>query len=198
MHVRHALFFAPLLAIVACGDEGTTPDDNEVITTVALGFTPTGGAETVFEFDDADGDGGAAPVIDPIAIAPGSFTMTVRFLDRLEDPLEEITDEVEDESDQHQLFFTGTAVNGPATNNPSAPLTQAYADTDVNGIPIGLDNTIVATAGTGTLTVTLRHMPPVNDTAVKVPDLAAQVKAGGIESIGGSTDASVSFMVTVQ
>jgi hypothetical protein len=194
MHPRYAL----ILAIAACGDDGTIPDNNEVITTVALGFTPTGGAATVFEFDDADGPGGAAPMIDPIAIAPGTSTLTIRFLNRLEDPPEEITDEVDDESDQHQLFFTGTAVNGPATNNPGAPLTQTYADTDSNGLPVGLDNTITATAGTGTLTVTLRHLPPINGTAVKVPDLAAQVKAGGVESIGGSTDASVTFTVTVQ
>ena len=33
----------------------------------------------------------------------------MRFLNELEDPAEDITEEVEDESDQHQVFFTGTA-----------------------------------------------------------------------------------------
>ncbi|MEO8704489.1 MAG: hypothetical protein ABI867_30830 [Kofleriaceae bacterium] len=193
------LFCLFTMVTAACGgDDGGTPDDNEVITTVALELTPVGGTVTTFEFDDADGPGGSAPVIDPITLAPGNYTLGVRFINRLEDPPEEITDEVNDENDQHQLFFTGTAVDGPASNHPGAPLAQAYSDTDVNGIPVGLANAIVATAGTGTLTVTLRHMPPINGTAVKVPNLADMVKSAGIDSIGGSTDASVSFMVTVQ
>jgi hypothetical protein len=81
--------------------------------------------------------------------------------------------------------------------SPSAPLTHAYTDSDANGLPIGLANTIGAVAGTGTLTITLRHLPPVNDVAVKTADLASQVRSGGFVSIGGSTDATVNFNATV-
>jgi len=137
-------------------------------------------------------------VIDPVNLTAGMFTLAVGFENRLEDPPEIITTEVMDESDQHQLFFTGTAVNGPASDQPGAPLSHAYADMDVNQLPIGLSNTITAATGTGTLTVTLRHMPPVNDVAVKVAGVAEQVKTGGFAAIGGSTDAQVNFTVTVQ
>jgi hypothetical protein len=48
------------------------------------------------------------------------------------------------------------------------------------------------------MTVTLRHLPPLNDLAVKTPDLAARVKTGGFASIGGENDAKVDFVTTVQ
>jgi hypothetical protein len=189
--------FAFVLA--ACGDDGGGGNENEVITTVMLSFTPTGGGAAVTaEVDDPDGDGGQAPTVQPVNLTAGAYTLAVRFQNRLEDPAEEITTEVMDESDQHQLFFTGTAVNGPASNVPAAPLTHAYADTDANGLPIGLSNTITAAAGTGNLIVTLRHMPPVNDQPVKTSTTAEMVKTGGFNAIGGSTDAQVTFPVTVQ
>jgi hypothetical protein len=120
----------------------------------------------------------------------------VKFLNRLATPEEDITAEVNDEATNHMLFFTGTAVDGPASNHPGAPLTQSYADMDANGLPIGLANTIVASAGAGPFTVTLRHMPP-EEPPVKSADTAMQVKTSGFDMIGGSTDASVDFMVTV-
>lgn len=184
----------------ACGDDGSDGgNENEVITTVELTFTPTGGGTAIVAAaDDPDGDGGNPPSIDPVNLANGvTYTMTVRFQNKLETPPEEITDEVRDEGTEHQLFFTGSAVKGPATNNTIAPLTHDYADTDSGGIPIGLTNTIVAATGNGQLTVTLRHMPPINNNAVKVADVATQVKSGGIQSIGGDTDAQVTFAVTV-
>jgi len=203
--MRHSLALclsASLCFAAACGGGSDEPEnENEVITTVTLTFTPSaGGTAIVAAFDDPDGDGGEAPTIDPINLAAAAtYDMTVKFENQLEDPAEDITLEVMDESDQHQLFFYGTAVDGPASTQPGAPLTHAYADQDVNGLPIGLDNTITANAaGTGVMTVVLRHMPPVNDEPVKVDGVAAQVASGGIESIGGSTDAKVDFNVTVQ
>jgi len=189
------------LLFAACSDDedGGAVNENEVITTVSLTFAPAGGGSSITAaFDDPDGDGGAAPTVDPIALTAGTtYAVTVRFLNKLETPPGEITDEVRDESDQHQVFFTGTAVNGPATNAPTAPLTHSYADTDAADLPIGLSNTIVAAAGTGSLIVTLRHMPPVNGTAAKVAGLAGRVKTGGIEALPGDTDAQVTFAVTV-
>jgi hypothetical protein len=95
------------------------------------------------------------------------------------------------------VFFTGTAVNGPASNQPTGALTHTYSDTDVNGLPIGLVNNVAAKAGTGTLTLTLRHMPLLNGSAVKVAGVADTVKASGFAAIGGETDVSVNFAVTV-
>ena len=190
---------ASVSSLAACGDGADGDNENEVITTVTLTFAPQGsGAAVTAEFDDPDGDGGDPPTADPVDLAAGTYTMTVIFENRLEDPPEDITTEVEDESDEHQVFLTGTAVDGPASDNPGAPLSHAYADQDAGGLPIGLSNTITAAAGTGQLTVTLRHLPPVNDTAVKTADLPSQINAGGFSSIGGTTDATADFTVTVQ
>lgn len=125
----------------ACGDDGDADsgNENEVITTVSLTFTPAGGgAPVTASFDDPDGDGGAAPTTDPVSLVKGtSYTMTVRFLNKLVTPPEEITTEVRDEGVEHQIFLTGTAVKGPATSNASAPLTQSYADSDERGCRSG-------------------------------------------------------------
>lgn len=185
------LMMACLLS--ACGPLGNGAlNEQEVITSMILTFTPTGGGPPITaEFDDPDGDGGELPTVQPIALAPGDFTMTVRLQNRFEDPPEEITDEVRDESDVHLFLFTGNAVA------PGGPITQTYADTDLNGLPIGLSNHITARAGTGTLVVTLRHMPPELP-PVKAADTVDQAREAGIDSLGGATDATVAFMVTVQ
>ena len=188
------------LGAAACDDLGDgSQNENEVITTVALQLAPMGGGAAIdAAFDDADGDGGEPPKVDPINLAAGTtYTLTVRLLNKLEDPPEEITDEVRDEGDEHQLFFTGTAVGGP-TDRPPPPLRHSYGDTDLAGLPIGLTSTVAASSGSGTLTVTLRHLPPIDGAAVKTADLAERVKTGGIGAIGGETDAEVSFAVTVR
>lgn len=206
MRLPTTLLLATSLCLAACGgDDDDTGDDgggneNEVITTVTLDFAPQGGGDAVtFEWNDPDGDGGAGPTVDPINLADGTtYTLAVGFENRLEDPPEIITQEVMDESDQHQVFFTGSAVSGPASDAQGAPMTQTYGDQDVNGFPVGLENTVVAAAGTGQLTVTLRHMPPVNDTPVKTGALGQTVIASGLEGLPGSTDAQVNFDVTVE
>lgn len=183
---------------VACGDDGGSTNENEVITTVILEFAPAGGGAAIAaEFDDPDGDGGAPPTIDPVNLTAGTYALAVRFQNRLETPAEEITTEVTNESAFHQLFFTGTAVVGPASSTATGPLTQSYSDQDANGFPIGLANAVTAAAGTGTLTVTLRHMPP-EEPPVKAANTAMLVKSGGLDAIGGSTDAQVNFTVNVQ
>jgi hypothetical protein len=182
------------------GDDHDHDHENEVITTVVLAFTPAGGgSELVFEWADPENDG--SPVIDDVVLSDAEdYTLSVSFLNELEDPAEDITVEVNDESDQHQVFFTGTGVEGPATGaNPGAVIEHAYADTDGNGLPVGLDNDIVTRAvGTGELTVTLRHMPAENDQAVKVDGAAEDVAEGGFGAIGGDNDAQVTFGLAVE
>ena len=196
---KHCIVMIALssIAFAACSDDGGTTNENEVITTVILNFAPAVGPEVTVTWNDPDGDGGAAPTIDPVRLAPGDYTMTVQLQNRLASPQVEITEEVSEERNVHLLLFTGSAVVGPATSNATGPLTQGYGDMDDNGLPVGLTNTIAAHAGTGQLTVTLRHMPP-EEPPVKAANTVMLVKAGGIDSIGGSTDAQVNFTVTVQ
>ncbi len=181
-----------LVVLAGCALDAQTLDDQEVITTVILDFDGT-----TFSFDDVDGDGGEPPVIDDITLAPGDYTLSIRFQNGLEDPPEEITEEVRDESAQHLLLFTGSAVVGPATTNTSGPLAHSYADTDANGLPIGLENMIVATPGAGLLTLTLRHLPPELPPE-KSADTVAIARDDGLDALGGATDAQVSFSVTVE
>ncbi len=193
------ILVAATLAACDAGNDDPDGNEGEVITTVTLTFTPAGGgAAIVAAFDDPDGDGGEPPTVDPVDLVDGaSYALTVTFANGLEDPPEDITAEVADEAEQHQVFFTGTAVTGPASEQPGAPLAHAYDDQDGNGLPIGLASTIAAATGSGALIVTLRHMPPVNGAAVKTATSAADVAAGGFAAIGGATDAQVTFVVTV-
>jgi hypothetical protein len=195
---------APLLVLFTAACNGVeepdpSPNDVEVITTVVLTFSPdAGGADLEFRWADPEDDG--SPVIDDVVLPSGAYTLGVRFLNELESPAEEITEEIEDESDEHQIFFTGSGVEGPATGtNAAAVMTHAYGDTDANGLPIGLENDITTVqAGTGDLTVTLRHLPPEDGSDVKLADLAGSVATGGFGSIGGDNDVQITFPVEVQ
>ncbi len=190
---KTALFLAPFMS--ACGEDVTEPDDhneNEVITTVTLRFTPQGGGLAVeATFQDPDGDGGQAPTIDDITLTGGrTYALTLTLQNGLESPPEDITEEIAKEDDEHQIFFTGSAVG--------SALVHTYNDMDDNGNPVGLTNTIAASAGSGQLTVTLRHLPPVGGSPVKVAGLAAQAAGSGIAGLPGDTDVSVTFDVMVQ
>lgn len=188
-----------LATLPACGDPIDAGNENEVITTVGLTFTPEGGGlPLTFELDDRDGDGGDPPTVDTIDLPPDAYTMEVFFENRLEDPAEDITEEVLAEAEEHQIFFTGSAVDGPAAANPGASILHAYADEDSRGLPVGLTSTVTVAAGTGELVVTLRHLPPVDDQPVKTSTLAAEVRDGGFAAIGGTTDARATFPVSVQ
>ncbi len=190
--------FTSLIALAGCGDNAAGGNENEVITTVTLTFTPAaGGTAVVAAVNDPDGDGGNPPMVDPINLSAGTYATAVAFENRLAKPPVDITKEVMDEPDQHQIFFTGTAVNGPASNQSGAPLAHAYADTDANSLPVGLSNSITAAKGSGMLTVTLRHMPPVNGRPVKTAAAAMTVRDSGFSALGGSTDAQVTFPATV-
>lgn len=190
-----------LLFVSACGhnaEPGHGGNEGEVITTVILEWTPTMGGDTRrFVFDDPDGDGGDPPTVDTIDLAAGDYDVQVLFENRLETPVEDITQEIADEAQDHQVFFTGSAVSGPASDSPDAALVHGYDDLDRNGLPIGLQNQLSASTGDGELIVTLRHLPPLTGGPQKDETNAASVKAAGFSAIGGSSDAQVRFAAEV-
>lgn len=201
--LRPTLALPVTLFLAACGGDVENPagtNEQEVITTVTLTFTPNGGGDAVTAaWDDPDGDGGAAPAIDAVTLtASTTYALTVTFTNKLASPAEDITEEVEAEGDEHQLFFTGTAVNGPAAVNAGAVLEHAYDDVDAEGLPVGLANTVTTRSGSGKLTVTLRHLPPVSESPVKTAQLAANAAQDGLGALPGDSDASVTFDVTVR
>ena len=172
-----------------------------MITTVTLRFQPSSGSPLVASFRDLDGDGGAPPEVDSIALVPGtSYDLGIEILNELENPPEDVTLEIAEEDDEHQVFFTGTGVESPATGpNLSALIVQAYSDLDGDGSPLGLLSTIdVVSPGSAVFRVTQQHMPPVNGTSVKTGTLADLVASSGLESLPGEPDFSIEFALTVE
>lgn len=176
-----ALLVIPVIFSTSCSNDDAPVNEEEVITTVTT--TLVGGGQTItLTSRDLDGDGPNAPVVTVSGnlLAGTTYTGSTTFLNELESPAEDITIEVEEEGADHQVFY----------QLPSSIGTVTYTDTDANGRPIGLNFTLVAgTSGsTGTLTVTLRHLP--NKTA-------SGVSGGDITNAGGNTDAAVTFSVAV-
>ena len=172
--------------------------DHEVITTVILNF----------EADDGDDVSATARsthtgdlIIDDINLTDGTnYVLTFEILNEEETPPEEIHLEIADEDDDHQIFFQGSAVVGPATgDNEDALVQQYYADADENGLPIGLVNDILTLQpGVGELTVTLRHMPLQDGERTKTAGAAEEVAMNGLSAIGGDNDFSIDFDLTVE
>jgi len=189
-------------------DHGHEHNDSEVLTTVTLTFTPQDqGDVVVAAFSDPDGDGGVSGSAEPITLLAGTtYDLRIVFTNDLEQPPGDITAEIEDEAEEHQIFIAGEGVGGPASSDDAAVLvSHGYADQESSygadtvgdDLPVGLASIITATtAGTGTLTVRLQHLPELNGTPQKVAGLAERLGMG--EALPGDTDAAVEFELTVQ
>lgn len=189
--LQHTLIAGLALAMTITGckkddDDPIAPappaNEEELITTLRLHFHSANDVEhKIFSFVDEDGDGGAAPVITTEALSADSiYAVEIEVLNESVEPADDISVEIEEEGAAHQFFFRP---NGVA-------VTTVYADTDVNGRPIGLRSTwTLGSAGSGTVTVTLRHEPDKN---------AAGVSMGDITNAGGETDIEVVFPCVVE
>lgn len=205
MHINKFLVIPASLCGTLLGcpnieDPEDPANEQEVITTVALTFAPDDGGAAL-EFSHADPENDGDPVIDDITLAAGtSYTLTVEFINELEVPPENLTVEVDAESDEHQVLVYGSGVEGPVTGaNADHLVTHAYDDEDANGLPVGLVNTIDAVnAGNAELKVMLRHLPPENGVAVKGAAIAEDFAAGGSAAIPGDVDADVTFPLSVE
>lgn len=210
MKTKH-LIVAPLLLALACGDEDTVVDDagEEVITTLTLTFVPAGGGTPlVATFRDPDGEGGDPPTqLDDIVLAASTtYQLTIVALNETvppSDPDYRIIDEIAEEAEEHQFFFTGPAVESDTTAaNPGALAVVAYDDVESDyadaatdpDLPVGIQSTVdtADTAGgpiTQGFVVTLQHQPPRSGVPVKTA-------TSGISD--GDTDIEVAFDITVQ
>ena len=162
--------------------EPEIPNEEEVITTLIYTLTPVGGGDAVvFSFEDLDGDGGDDPVIVNGTLSENtSYNAELELLNETEMPADDITLEIVEEAEEHQFFFDSDATG----------VTIAYDDMDSDGNPIGLATIFSTTdAGTGELTIVLRHEP--NKSASGVSD-------GDITNAGGETDIEVSFDLNVE
>lgn len=172
-----------MLLLTGCKkDDPVIPNEEEVITTLNYTLTPSdGGTPVVFTFQDLDGDGGNPPIITGGTLAMNTtYIGFLELLNELETPPGNITEEVEEEADEHQFFFQ-TSLSG---------VNFSYDDMDANGNPIGLLTTVTTEGpGNGTITVILRHEPD---------KFALGVSNGDISNAGGETDIEVVFNVEVK
>lgn len=171
------------LAFTACKKDKGESNEEEVITTLQLTFTPqAGGAPLVFKYDDPDGPGGNAPTTDLIALtASTAYDVSLQLFNKTANPVEEITEEVEEESDAHRFYFAPTAQSNITVTQP---------DKDANGVDLGLNSVwTTGIAGDGSIKVTLRHYP--NDP----PGKAA---SDAVDSPKSGTDVEVTFSTRVQ
>ncbi|UII22511.1 hypothetical protein [Fulvivirga ligni] len=190
------MLFAGLSFILAsCGDDEAPAPENEeeVINEVTLTFTPTQGGETVTAtFYDPDGDGTQAGETDEIVLAANTeYEMSISLKNTVGDEDEDITEEVEEESDAHMFFFgwdLGLFGNPQGDGNIGAgqrndPMN--YEDEDNNGLPIGLTTKwTTSDAVSGTFRTVLKHQPGLKSSTTTTAD--------------GDTDVDLTWDITIE
>jgi hypothetical protein len=174
--------FSTLILFSSCKkDDPEIANEEELITTLTYTLIAAGEQDVILSFKDLDGDGGNNPVITGGTLSANTiYEGKIELLNEIAG--ENITEEVKEESAEHQFFFSAMGVN----------FSVFYADID-NSLaknPIGLE-TMVTTGqpSTGKLKITLRHEPNKD---------AEGVKAGNIANAGGETDIEVEFPITIE
>ncbi|GMQ23581.1 hypothetical protein Aoki45_02630 [Algoriphagus sp. oki45] len=187
------LFAALGFAFASCESEDPVEEnDGEVITDVTLTFqeidasnNPVG---SPFSFTASDPEGievGATPTIETVTITRGKmYLMTIEVFNSIEN--EDITEEIEEEADEHQFYFLGSAID----NNI---LSISYADE--GGIALGLQNMVNVSSSPGAnnaqMRVVLRHDLDKNFPGATNPNFANFVQAGG------ESDLDITFPVVI-
>jgi len=186
------------ITISSCSDDDDVPpdeDDLEVITDVTLVFTNDADSNDVVMASAQDPDGLGAmelEVLDPINLsASTSYTLSFEIFNNLETPGEDIGEEILDEDNEHQFFFSFStdAFVSPSGNGnvdtASDPLD--YDDQDENGNPVGLSTSWTTPAiplSGGTFTARLQHQPDLKSATTGATD--------------GDTDFNLEFVLNIQ
>jgi hypothetical protein len=175
-----SLFAFVLVGVLSCKKNTTAdPNEEELITTVRVKLTDkSGGATTIFEFKDPDGEGGAAPTkFDEILLTKGKvYDCTLEILNESVSPADNITTEIIAEANDHQFYYTAT----------DGLVAVSNLNNDSKGLPLGVTSTWTAAnlTGSGTINITLKHKPGV--------------KAAGDAVSVGETDISLDFKLKIQ
>ena len=142
-------------AVSACDSDDPDedgPGEEELITRVTVTLTPAGGGSAItVSANDPDGDGTNFQIDDLTLSANTTYTGSIEVSDEING--EDITEEIEEEADEHQFFFFP---GGGVANL----LTVTATDLDGNGLPVGLAFSLVVGDGassSGTLRVVLSH-----------------------------------------
>lgn len=171
-----ALLFISILTFSNCSnDDNENENEEELITTVIYTLTNGVNNDVVMTYEDIDGQGGAdgSYIVNGALSANSTYTGSILLLNKTEDPAENVTEEIEEEAEEHEFFYKSNLV------------TVTKTDLDENDNPIGLTTTLTTGAeGTGELTIVLKHEP-------------AKPNDGTAQGAGGSTDIEVTFEIAV-
>lgn len=181
----------------SCSKDDDVPDeenDLEVITDVTLVFINTLDSSDVVKVLAQDPDGIGVEelqIVDQINLdADTTYTLTLEVMNNLEEPGESITEEIEEEGAEHQVFFSfsNNAFSDPLGNgnidNANDPIN--YNDLDENENPIGIStnwSTASTTLTGGTFTIRLQHQPDIKTESTGAND--------------GDTDFELEFVLNI-
>lgn len=190
------LFMGVTLTNCSDDDDAPAPENEvEVITDVKLIFTNDADDTDVVEAraQDPDGEGvEELEILDEINLdADKTYTLTLEVMNNLDpDDAEDIGEEIEEEADEHQLFFgfSNDAFASPAGNGNIDTAADAvnYLDEDGNGYSLGLITswTTATTLNDGSFTVRLQHQPDLKTATSGATD--------------GDTDFDLTFVLNIQ
>ncbi|MCU0437095.1 MAG: hypothetical protein MUC49_04220 [Raineya sp.] len=177
---------AGTLFLGACKKDDPAPvNEQEVITKVTVNFTNTANSSEVvtFTYEDTDGVGGNAPVINN-GILKRNTSYNVSVIVTGEDN-EDITAEIAEEKDEHQIYF------GFSQSNLFSSF--EYSDKDSKNQPVGLASrvTTVNSSGGGDLQLILAHEPNKSLNIASTPWVYDS-------KIGGEQDFNITFKANIQ
>lgn len=194
---------AAVLLLAGCSkDEPKKEDTPELITKATLVFTPSDGSAAVTVTATDPDNQGAQPIrVDgPINLVKNkTYVMTISLVNGLAqptDPAYDISEEVEEEGDEHQFYFSWTndAFSSPTGNgnidNPNDAMnyTGGANSKDTNGRNLGLTTTWTTANPSGTINsnfrVLLKHQPGL--------------KTNTSDANTGETDLDLTFVLNVQ
>lgn len=190
-----ALMSCSLVFLTGCSKDDPKPENiPEAITKATFTFTPATGSPIVVTSTDSDGDGPLTRVVSgPIALTKNTtYTLTITMINELAAttaPEYNVTDEVEEEADEHLFFFawTNNTFSNPTGNGNIDARADVvnYNDKDANNLPLGLSTawTTINATGSGKFRVVLKHQP--------------ELKSATSTSADGESDLDVEFDLTV-
>lgn len=183
------------LTLSACIEEPMKEDVPELITKATLTFTPVGGGSAVVvSAIDPDGEGAQDIVADAAIVLEQNktYVLTLSLFNELADPTSpeyNITNEVQEEGDEHLFFFawTNNLFSMPSGDGNIDDRSHEidYQDNDGKN-PIGLTTRwkTISAMGSGTFRMVLKHQPGLKSTTSTSHD--------------GETDLDLTFDIQIQ
>ena len=172
-----------ILIFVSCSDdhdEAAHTHEQEVFTTMTITLVPSDGSSNIIlQTEDLDGDGPNAPAITVSGKlkASNTYTGSIKWYNKTETPAEDMTPEIVEEKDEHQVFYT-----------VGSGLTMTVSDLskDSKGNTFGHTFSFKSlSASSGKLTVTLIHEP-------------TKPNDGNVSTAGGATDIAATFDLVIE